>query len=347
MKRLFWHLAFWLIYLTQDVLLIFFSNSARLQARSHYDITSALATCFVLLLPKLAFSYFMLYIAVPAISQRKTLAQGVILSFLALLASLVFYRALVLFVVNPYVYHWPKDHDHFFYLLAFFVALMDVGFASGYAIALKQIKTLILTKEAEKNLMREKLEAEIKYLRYQTHPHFLFNTLNNIYGLARKKSDQTAEIVMKLSKLLRFMLYESSKPLISLGEEIKMLEDYIELESLRYNHRLQVRFHKVLDDERQSISPLLLLPFVENAFKHGASESRFESYINIQLVQNRGALTFRVENSKEQCGERGSGDQIGLANVKRQLELLYPGHQLNIHSEPALYVVELTIRLVS
>ena len=115
---------------------------------------------------------------------------------------------------------------------------MDIGFASGTAIIIKQVRLQLHEKEKEKNLIRQKLETELKFLRNQTHPHFLFNTLNNIYALARKKSDETPEVVMKLSKLLRFMLYESSKASIKIGDEIKILDDYIELERIRHDGRL-------------------------------------------------------------------------------------------------------------
>ena len=115
--------------------------------------------------------------------------------------------------------------------------------------------------------MRKKLETELQFLKSQTNPHFLFNTLNNIYALARKKSDSTADAVMKLSKLLRFMLYESQKKFISITDEIQVLDDFIELEKIRYGEKLQLIFNKSIDNESHPIAPLILLPFVENAFK--------------------------------------------------------------------------------
>lgn len=232
-------------------------------------ISTANENCCVLLLPKLFFTYFMLYVALPKIGKDGIeIRKGVFYSTLALLAALFIYRALLIYFVNPLIYKWTVNFPPYFDLFGFLVALMDIGFVSGVAIAIKQIRLQLIGKEKEKNLIREKLEAELKFLRSQTHPHFLFNTLNNIYALARKKSDETPEVVMKLSKLLRFMLYETAKRSIKIGDEIKMLDDYIELEKIRYSGGLTINFLREIDNETEQISPLLLLPFVENAFKH-------------------------------------------------------------------------------
>ena len=237
---------------------------------------------------------------------------------------------------------WP-----FFYPLGFLVALMDIGFASGAAVVIKQVRLQLRAKEKEKNLIREKLESELKFLRNQTHPHFLFNTLNNIYALARKKSDETPEAIMKLSKLLRFMLYETSKSSIKIGEEIKMLDDYIELERIRYDGRLTINFLREIDNENELFSPLLLLPFVENAFKHGASESRFESYIHIDMKLKNNILNFNIENTKENNETNELTENIGLKNVKRQLELMYKEYDMVVKNEMSLFKVCLTINLKS
>jgi LytS/YehU family sensor histidine kinase len=212
---------------------------------------------------------------------------------------------------------------------------------------IKQIRIQLNAKETKKNLIREKLEAELKFLRNQTNPHFLFNTLNNIYALARKKSDQTPEVVMKLSKILRFMLYETKKSYINIGDEIKMLDDYIELEKIRYNGRLIIHFLKEVDNDSQPISPLLLLPFVENAFKHGASESRFESSIFIELKLQDSMLWFNIENTKESVENDDVTENIGLSNVKRQLELMYNDYHILVKNKTAFFKVDLRINLNS
>lgn len=346
MKRIGLHLAFWSVYFVQDVLLIFFVNVTRLQQPSIDNLTLAAANCLLLLIPKLAFTYFILFVALEKIGSKAQQRRWVATAILALLGTLLLYRALVVFVVNPSIYHWTNDLT-FFYPLGFLVALMDVGFVSGAAIVIKQVRLQAAGREREQNLVREKLASEIKFLRNQTNPHFLFNTLNNIYALARKKSDQTPEAVLKLSKLLRFMLYESSKPTIRIGDEIRMLDDYIELEKLRYNSRLTVNFYREIDNADEEISPLLLLPFVENAFKHGPGQSHFESSIHIELTLQNSVLTFTIENTKEKAASNGVNENIGLKNVKRQLELLYPEYSMQVDNNDTLFTVSLTLHLTT
>ena len=150
---------------------------------------------------------------------------------------------------------------------------------------------------------------------------------------------------MKLSKLLRFMLYETKNEQIRISDEIKVLDDYIELEKLRYNDRLTISFLREIDNENEQIAPLLLIPFVENAFKHGASESRFESFINLEMSLHDGMLEFHIENTKEQNGKKSNDENIGLTNVRRQLELLYKEYEVSIKSEDTLFKVFLKINL--
>src|SRR5690606_29557778 len=123
----------------------------------------------------------------------------------------------------------------------------------------------------------------LNYLKSQTNPHFLFNTLNNIYSLARDKSDLAPESIMRLSKILRYMLYETSGAYIAIEQELKIMTDYIELEKLRYDDSLRVNFNHNIEDLRQALPPLLLIPLVENAFKHGVSETRNQPYVDIHL----------------------------------------------------------------
>lgn len=346
MKRLSLHLLFWGVYLFQHILLLYFLNTTRFTLPPSTSLLLAIENALVILIPKVLLTYFIFYTVLVKIGKEGIKKEGLIYSIIGVITALFLYRGLVIYFVDPVINGMAKTLP-FFYPLGFLVALMDIGFASGAAIVIKQIKMQLLGKEKEKNLIKEKLEAELKYLRNQTHPHFLFNTLNNIYALARKKSDETPEVILKLSKLLRFMLYETSKPSIKIGEEIKMMDDYIELERIRYDGRLTINFLREIDNEHEHFSPLLLLPFVENAFKHGASESRFESYIHIDMKLQNSVLNFNIENTKENNDTVASGKSIGLKNVKRQLELMYKDYNLNVVSEMFLFKVCLTINLKS
>ncbi|MEO5501596.1 MAG: sensor histidine kinase [Ginsengibacter sp.] len=347
MKRWLLHIAFWLVYLFQNVLLIFLLNTTRLQLPFSRNLLLSTEHSLILLLPKLLFTYFILSVALKRIINGGFRERWTLYSALSLLIAVFLYRGLLVFFIDPVIYGWSGNNNPFFYALGFPVALMDIGFVSGVAITIKQIKQQLTRTKDEQLLKTEKLQTELKYLRHQTNPHFLFNTLNNIYALARKKSDNTADAVMRLSKLLRFMLYEAAKPHITIFDEIKIIEDYIDLEKIRYNERLTVSFVKNVDDEQELISPLLLLPFVENAFKHGASESRFLSYIHIELELWDGLLKFCIKNSKERSNTEDLSAKIGLSNVKRQLELLYREYDMQVMNEDSLFLISLTINLKS
>jgi len=163
----------------------------------------------------------------------------------------------------------------------------------------------IKLRQTAQTLRIEKQQAELNYLKSQTNPHFLFNTLNNIYSLARDKSDLAPETILRLSKILRYMLYETGGEYIPVEQELKIISDYIALEKLRYDDSLKVSFNHNIENMKQAFPPLLLIPLVENAFKHGASETRHEPYIDIHLSIIKLQLSFLVKNSVE--GNNGSG----------------------------------------
>ena len=201
--------------------------------------------------------------------------------------------------------------------------LTVVGVACTFKLMRKQARDA----KKEQQLVREKLQSELNFLRAQTNPHFLFNTLNSIYALSRRQSPQTPDVVMQLSKLLRYMLHECREPFVPLEREWKVIEDYVALEKLRYGNRVNVNMTKENVNGSFLVAPLLFLPLVENAFKHGAGNNRHHTEISIDMKQHNGSLDFLVKNNFEITDEdpdRSFG--IGLQNVKRQLELLYPGH---------------------
>jgi LytS/YehU family sensor histidine kinase len=197
----------------------------------------------------------------------------------------------------------------------------------------------------KQELIQEKLQSELNFLRAQTNPHFLFNTLNSIYALARKQSSQTPEVVMQLSKLLRYMIHECKEPFVPLEKEWKIIEDYVGLEELRFGDRIHVKMTKQENGSGEMIAPLLLLPLVENAFKHGAGNNRDHTEILIDLKKENCKLHFSVENNFETANglqEKSSG--IGLQNVKRQLELLYPDHSMSIENSDGRFKVSISLK---
>ena len=317
LKRVSLHIAFWLAYLIEDVTLIYlWDKDSHKGVSTNHQLMFAIWNSLSSLVPKLIFVYYVLYYNLPKLLNSKTHRKKYIAQFLlALLFTVCCYRAISVFFQTPVLYKGFVDFGPYFTGRWFLQMLGDIGFSAGAAIVIKQFRLQMADKEKEKRLLRDKLETELKFLRKQTNPHLLFNTLNNIYALARKKSDETADVVMKLSKLLWFMLYETKNEQIRISDEIKILDDYIELEKLRYNDRLTIGFTREIDNDNEQIVPLLLIPFVENAFKHGASESRFESFIHLEMKLHAGILEFYIENTKEQNGKKANGENIGLTNV--------------------------------
>ena len=311
------------------------------------QVVMAVLTSLALLLPKLlAVYYFIVWGLKKIMDDRIDLIKRIIIPLLILVFSLLIFRVIFHYLVIPGIYSISSSVS-FFDPKNTLIAVLDMGYVTGIAIAFKLLRMQAAFKEKKKNLLKDKLETELKYLRNQTNPHFLFNTLNNIYGLARKKSDKTPEVVMKLSELLSFMIYESKKGFIAISEEIKMLEDYISLEKIRYGNRLSITFNQQIDNGSQSIAPLLLLPLVENAFKHGASEARFDSYINIDMALHKGQLDFCIENTVENGKLKPPNGNIGLASLKRQLELMYQEHDLTVTNSGKSFIVKIAINLNS
>jgi two-component system LytT family sensor kinase len=206
----------------------------------------------------------------------------------------------------------------------------------------------IKLKRSAQQLRIEKQQAELNYLKSQTNPHFLFNTLNNIYSLARDKSDLAPESILRLSKILRYMLYETSGPYVAIEQELKIISDYIALEKLRYDDSLRIHFNYDIEDMKQSLPPLIMVPLVENAFKHGASETRGLPFVDIHLSVNKRQLALIVKNSTGGfTGETGVKENIGLSNLRRQLELLYTDYELSVQPGDPVFTAVLKINLAS
>jgi sensor histidine kinase YesM len=212
---------------------------------------------------------------------------------------------------------------------------------------IRHIYNYIKLKQATQQLRIEKQQAELSYLKSQTNPHFLFNTLNNIYSLARDKSDLAPESILRLSKILRFMLYETGGAYIAIEQELKIISDYIALEQLRYDESLSISFNHDIEDGKQTLPPLLLIPLVENSFKHGVSETRGRPFVDIYLSVHKGQLTFVVKNSAESPGEKTVKENIGLSNLRRQLELLYSDFNLSVQQAASVFTATLKINLAS
>lgn len=348
-RRLLYHVLFWVGYVLFETYVEFawISSSFASTPPLQRWIMALEAECTLVLI-KVPLCYFLSYLLNAENSLWfKGAVRKVAIMVLSFAVGTLLHRVLIVFFILPYCYHEPTSSSALFEPNRIISSFLDLLFVAGLLIAFNQYRMQQAMKEKQKGLEKEKLEAELKFLRAQTNPHFLFNTLNNIYALARKKSDETPEVVMKLSKLLRFMLYESARPSISLAEELRVMDNYIELERIRYDDRLQIEMERLIDNEQQPIAPLILLPFVENAFKHGASESRFQSFIHLSITLQNGVLTFMISNSMAEADDQPIQENIGLSNVRRQLQLMYPDHQLSLESLKDRFSVCLILNLQS
>jgi sensor histidine kinase YesM len=216
-------------------------------------------------------------------------------------------------------------------------------------IFIKMLKSRGAEKRKVDRLEKEKIDAELNFLKAQIHPHFLFNTLNNLYVLTLKKSDQAPDVVSKLSEMLDYMLYQCKEDKVLVTKEVDLLQHYLDLEKLRYGNRLQLTFDHTLDDQTAQIAPLILISIVENAFKHGVSGSIQQPVVTITMSIAKGVLYIRVYNTKPeipQTDEMGYKKGIGETNVKRQLELIYPDrYEWNYEESATSYEVNLSIQL--
>jgi LytS/YehU family sensor histidine kinase len=197
-------------------------------------------------------------------------------------------------------------------------------------------------------LEKQQIETELKFLKSQIQPHFLFNVLNNIYSLAIQKSEQTPEVVIRLSEFLRYILYEAGDKKIPLSKEIDYLQNYIELQRIRFGNRANITWQISGEPGNLQIEPMLLITFLENSFKHGVSSQLQEVWVKIGMQISGNELTFEVRNSKpaEEKREKKEPGGIGLENVQRRLQLLYPDNfELSVNELHNEYHVNLKIIL--
>jgi len=319
------------------------------------------------IVPQMIFTYILLYYLLPKFFYQKRNLIVVVFALIVFLFAYVLVSACFkpIAVLPNYwmgirkTFPWPDQ-------IAVFAALRDTLtslpiIASG-ALAIKLMKRWKNKEMETRQILEEKIKAELKLLKAQIHPHFLFNTLNNIYFFTLTGSDKAPEMIKKLSDMLNYILNECKEQWVPLEKEIKMIEDYMALEKVRYSDKLNLSIeippnfygeNKV--SEAWLVAPLLLIPFVENSFKHGASKVLNNPYINLRIAIENSTLHFFISNNhatmehkddkSETLSTRISGN-IGLINVKKRLQLLYPNkHELNIVEEPQSYTVSLNLIL--
>ena len=241
---------------------------------------------------------------------------------------------------------WLRERARNYIFLSLMAGLRGAITIGGIAASIKLMKHWYVKEQRNLQLQKENVEAQLQLLKAQVHPHFLFNTLNNIYSYTQNTAPVASQLVMGLSDMLRFMLYECNQPLVPLSKELKMIQDYISLEQIRYDDRLDVHVDLPANTAGLGIAPLLLLPLVENCFKHGTSHIIDQPWLSLQVTLEQGSMHVKLMNGKTNEKSKSSHTGIGILNVRKRLALLYPGkHELAITDEEDVFIVNLRLQL--
>lgn len=334
--RVWWHILFWVV-----VFLMYWLTYGGYLERYREEFIIGLA----LLPARIIGTYILIYLILPIATEKK---KFVTFSILVVIHGILY--GFILWISYFYLNSVEKFYDLSKYSIFYIPKILN-NIISNYGIPLFATAIIIFKKWyldelANKKLAEEKVVAELNFLKSQVHPHFLFNTLNNLYALTLIKSDKTPEVVLKLSDLLDYMIYNSNEEFVSLAKELEILDSYIELEKMRYNERLNLKYEIKGEVDGHRIAPLVLLPFIENSFKHGASNDRIHPVIRINLLIDPAFLALKVVNSvpADKIRDNSVARGIGLKNVKRRLELIYPEkHELQIVSGEKQFEIRLKI----
>lgn len=348
------HLAFWLFWgVFQGFLYSFLAM---------YSVTGYLkrlplsvVESFIFLIAHMFLAYSLIYIVIPRFLLKQKYWQTALLTIACFILTACLSTLLNIFIIDPLrslsigdlyaksLYRQSAINIHLS-LLAGLRGGLTIG---GIAAAIKLMKYWYVKEQRNLQLQKENAESQLQLLKAQVHPHFLFNTLNNIYSYTQDTSPAASRLVTRLSDLLRFVLYEGSQPLVLLDRELKMIQDYISLEKVRYSNKLELDIQVPQKTNNLYIAPLLLLPLVENCFKHGTSNVLEQPWVSLHITLNETEMHMKLLNGKaDRKQEKNNSTGIGIQNVKKRLALLYPGkHSLLITNEEDVFIVNLKIQL--
>ncbi len=299
----------------------------------------------------MALVYGVLYFFMPRYlskNKNKLITTILLILFVLAIACFNYLNFLMTFSISTWMGYFDKMPSMDFIIPIWIrQILFNYPTVVGFAVAIKFLKRWYLKHIETEQLTRENISAELQLLKAQVHPHFLFNTLNNIYSFILNGSPRAPEIIKKLSSLLKYILNECNRPLVPLEKELLMIQDYMELERIRYGDKLNISLHVQGNTTGKMIGPLLLIPFVENSFKHGTSQMLAHPWVKLDILIENQKLEFKISNNKpEWKNEIITKNGIGLFNVKKRLQLLYPGaYSLNITENEMSYNVVLNISI--
>ncbi len=338
--QIMWHILFWLGYWLSFGL--FYGSATGAYRETFTELLISLPV-------KMLFTYSILYYLIP--KYLLTRKNGIFIGMLIL--TCIFFGLLQRAIYSIQIVQnlCLENSSLAFTPITVVKSLISMYIVAALAIMIKLIKQIYKSEKAQQELAQRTLEAELNFLKSQIHPHFLFNTLNNLYALTLKNSPKAPEVVLKLADLLDYMLYECNASHIPIEKEIDLIDNYLSLEKLRYGNRLDASFNYSAENMEQEIAPMLILPFVENSFKHGASLTTDVNYVAIDLIVRNGMMVLKVENGKPSHVKPSTKKNplhqgIGLNNVNRRLELLYKGkYDLQIFDEEDSFLIVLKLEL--
>lgn len=333
------HVVFWLSIIIYDVI-VWGLVDAQYGQKLVFTLTE---------LPvKMTAAYFTLYVLIDRLFLEKKYVQFVVGMVVSMFTIGLILRCLSYYLLYPIYYPTgvsipllfpPKILIAIFYTYSWVAMLAAIHLVRMFYEHQDETSRILLS---ARQLEKEKLEAELKLLKSQIHPHFLFNTLNNLYALTLKDAAKAPAMVHKLSELMSYMLYDCNQHFVPLYKEVNYIQNYIDLERLRYGRELEVTFSNYVVDNSIKVAPLLMLPFIENGFKHGNKYR--QSWIHVELSLADDELTFKMENDKAELPDKSVVSGVGLENVTRRLAVQYPNqHDLRIFDTADTYLVILRL----
>lgn len=328
------HTMVWVILYVLFVTLHFIKNGSVVDALVSETINISLYIAIV---------YFNLNYLIPKYLMQKTFATYCILLIFAAIALTPIKTVIFYFLYADE----PLTQEYFIFNMGFI--FLSLFLIAGFSTIIQVMTDWLRHRQVKKELETKTMESELNFLKSQINPHFLFNTLNSLYALTLKKSEKAPEIVIQLSEIMRYMLYECNERRVPLHKEVNYMKNYIELERLRQGSDVDLKFAVKGDVGDQMIAPLMFIPFIENSFKHGLSNQIRHGFVHICLELEGTEIRLNIQNSKTpshpvQEHKRSGG--IGLTNIQRRLDLIYPGrYTLEIKDQPDRYIVNLGIEL--
>lgn len=276
----------------------------------------------------IATTYVFIYNLIPNYLLPKRYFKFGLYAFYAFVVSAVFiivsaFYGFVIALELEWNDSFPISKSIFYIMITIYLVVV---IASAFSLLKNNYSSAAKNEELKNRILEAQLklkEQELQYLKMQIHPHFLFNTLNTIYGLSLTKNEQTPEMILQLSELLDYILYQTKKPVVKLKDEINHIKNYIDLEKKRFRDNLEIDLKIDEVSDSVEIAPMLLLPLVENSFKHGKDRNG-KLVISMKLKLEDFVLNFEIINSKEENKMSSEGQGIGLQNIRRRLELIYP-----------------------